>query len=160
MSIVDYAKSELDLIGMTEDGDEYNTMGRQAILEIVEKFADQGHSGFSASYCVNALSKILRWEPLSPLTGEDSEWTQLNDYSDDVVYQNKRCSRIFKGSDGRAYDIEGKVFWEWYERELYPDEEGYPGTIKDTRSFTSCDSRVYVEFPYTPNTVYEERTQQ
>jgi len=76
------------------------------------------------------------------------------------VYQNKRCSRIFKGSDGRAYDIEGKVFWEWYERELYPDEEGYPGTIKDTRSFTSCDSRVYVEFPYTPNTVYEERTQQ
>lgn len=159
MSFVDYAKRELDLIGMTEDGDEYNAMGRQAILEIVEKFADQGHSGFSASYCISALEKLLRWEPLSPLTGEDSEWTEL-DYDGDTKYQNNRCGRVFKDADGRAYDIDGKVFWEWYDRELLPDEEGYPGTVRTKSHFTSKDSRVYIEFPYVPTTVYEERTEQ
>lgn len=146
-NILEYAKSELDAIGMTADGDEYNVMGREAILEIVEKFSEQGHSGFSASYCINALNKLLRWEPLSPLTGEDSEWVKL-DYGDGVKYQNNRCSRVFKDEDGRAYDIEGKVFWEWYTNE---DGEKYKS------HFTSRDSKVYIEFPYVPTTVYEER---
>lgn len=148
MSILDYAKSELDLIGMTEDGDEYNTLARQAVLEIVEKFADQGHSGFSASYVISCLEKLLRWEPLSPLTGEDSEWVKL-EYDDDIMYQNNRCSRVFKDNEGNAYDIEGKVFWEWF-----TDEE----TGEKYKSHFTCrESRTPVTFPYTPTTVYEER---
>jgi len=146
-NIIEYAKSELDRIGMTEDGDEYNAMGRNAILELVEKFAEQGHSGFSASYVTNCLEKLLRWEPLSPLTGEDSEWTLL-EYDDETRYQNKRCSRVFKDSDGRAYDIEGKVFWDWYTNEDGEKSKSY---------FTCKEGRVYIDFPYVPTTVYEER---
>lgn len=157
MSILEYAKSELDRIGMTEDGDEYNVAGREAILELVEKFSEQGHSGFSAGYVVNCLNKLLRWEPLAPLTGDDDEWTEL-DYDDNIRYQNNRCSRVFKDADGRAYDIDGKVFWEWYERDLEPDEEGYPGKEKYKSYFTCRESRVYVTFPYTPTTEYVERT--
>jgi len=146
-NMLEYAKSELDRIGMTEDGDEYNAMGRNAILELVEKFAEQGHSGFSASYVTNCLEKLLRWEPLSPLTGEDSEWTLL-EYDDETRYQNKRCSRVFKDFDGRAYDIEGKVFWDWY-----TNEDG-----EKSKSYFACkESRVYIDFPYVPTTVYEER---
>ena len=157
MSLLEYAKSELDRIGMTEDGDEYNAMGREAILELVEKFSEQGHSGFSAGYVINSLEKLLRWEPLSPLTGEEDEWTKLDYGDDNIHYQNKRCSRIFKDSDGRAYDIDGKVFWEWYERDLEPGEEGYPGKEKYKSHFTSRDSRVYITFPYVPTTEYVER---
>ena len=148
-NFLDHAKTELDIIGMTEDSpDEINREMRKCILEIIEKFADQGHSGFSASYAVSILEKLLRFDPISPITGEDSEWTKL-DYDDQVRYQNKRCSRVFKDADGSAYDIEGKVFWEWY-----TDEE----TGEKYKShFTNRDSRVYVEFPYTPTTVYEER---
>jgi len=146
-NMLQYAKSELDRIGMTEDGYEYNAMGRNAILELVEKFAEQGHSGFSASYVTNCLEKLLRWEPLSPLTGEDSEWTLL-EYDDETRYQNKRCSRVFKDFDGRAYDIEGKVFWDWYTNEDGEKSKSY---------FTCKESRVYIDFPYVPTTVYEER---
>lgn len=145
MSIVDYAKRELDFIGMTEDSkDEMNQMMRKHILHMVEEFAAEGHSGFSASYAINCLNKILRYEPLSPLTGDDSEWTDVAEQSGRTLWQNKRCSRVFKDEDG-AYDIDGKVFVE-----TRFDENGEPYKT----SFTSKESRVPVTFPYTPTTEY------
>ena len=154
---LNHAKRELDLIGMTENSDdEINQDMRKCILDIIQLFANQGHSGFSAGYAVGILEKLLRYEPLAPLTGEDSEWNKL-DYDEETRYQNNRCSRVFKDADGRAYDIEGKVFWEWFERDLEEDEPGYPDTVKFKSHFTSKDSRVYITFPYTPQTVFEER---
>lgn len=145
--LVDYAKQELDAIGMTSDGDQYNAALREDILRLVEVFAEQGHSGSSAAYAIGCLEKILRFEPLGPLTGDDSEWVKL-EYTDDTYYQNLRCSHVFKNVDGKAYDIDGKIFWEWY-----TDEDG----VKRKSYYTSGDSRVYIEFPYTPKSEYVYR---
>jgi len=162
MSFLNYAKSELDLIGMTEtSNDEMNLAMRKHILHMIEEFADEGHSGFSASYAINILSKLLAFKPLTPLTGEDNEWTNVSDRgTGDVMYQNKRLSSVFKdGKDGEAYTIDGKVFWEWYEMPLEPDEEGYPGTRKFKSYYTSRDSRMPVTFPYVvpSEPIYEYR---
>lgn len=140
--LLQHAKKELDIIGMTENGDEYNTMMRNAILEIVEIFSKQEHSGFSANYAINLIEKLLRYEPLSPLTGEDSEWNEVRDN----LLQNNRLSSVFKKIDtGYVYDIDGKVFIEHYR-----DAEGNESRC----SYTSLDSRVAVEFPYTKKTEY------
>jgi hypothetical protein len=129
-----YAIDELTRIGMYGSGDEMNEIMSEHILKMIDVFDEEGHSGFSAEYAISALQKLLRWEPLSPLTGEDDEWSECGD----GIYQNKRLSRVFKdGKDGRAYDIRGKVFVE-------PDGVCY----------TSRDSRVYIEFPYVPKTEY------
>jgi hypothetical protein len=81
------------------------------------------------------------------LTGEDWEWSDVRHNSDGSIhYQNKRCSHVFKDETG-AYDINGKVFYEWY-----TDENGE----KFKSHYTSRDSRVPVTFPYIPTTVYEE----
>jgi len=147
-NLLTHARNELDLIGMTADSpDEMNRMMREHILTMMEVFANEGHSGFSASYAANALSKLMKFEPLSPLTGADDEWVEL-DYHDDMKFQNKRLSRVFKGADGRAYDIEGRVFWSWM-----TDSNGE----KFKSHYTSRDSRVYIEFPYVPTTEYVER---
>ena len=53
MGLVEYAKSELERIGKDEDGMQ-EVMNRD-ILEIVEKFSEQGHSGF---ICVGALTSF------------------------------------------------------------------------------------------------------
>lgn len=106
------------------------------IVGMVQLFDDEGHSGFSASYAVGILEKILRFEPVTPLTGEDDEWTAL-DYEDDMVAQNKRCSHVFKRSDGTAYDIEAVIFED-----------------KDGSRFTSKDSRRDITFPYRPTREY------
>lgn len=151
MATLDFTKRELDLLGMTEDSDEMNKMMRGNILQVVEMFAEQGHSGSSASYAIGILEKVLRYEPVTPLTGEDSEWMEISE----GLYQNNRCPRVFK-ENGEAYDIDGKVFWEWYTYDLEEGEEGYPGTRTFKSHFTNKDSRVPVTFPYTPTTEYVE----
>jgi hypothetical protein len=139
MSLLSYAEDELNRIGMMDDGD-MNGMMRKHILHMVKEFADEGHSGFSGSYALQCLEKLLRFKPLSPLTGEDDEWTEVTRMSGYPHYQNKRCSSVFKdGKDGEAYDIDGKVFWEWAK-----DENGEPYKSY----YTGRESRVPVTFPY------------
>ncbi len=149
MGLYDHAERELDLIGMHDGGDmKWHGMMRKHILHMIEEFSKEGHSGFSASYAIQCLEKLLRYEPLSPLTGEDWEWFDVAEQNGSTLWQNARCSHVFKDENG-AYDINGKVFWEWYTD---------PETGEKHKShFTSADSRVPVTFPYTPNTVYEER---
>lgn len=146
MSILNHAVRELDLMGMKDDGDMNGAM-RKHILHMVQEFANEGHSGFSASYAIQVLEKLLKFEPITPLTGEDWEWSDVSEISGDTLYQNVRCGRVFKDKDG-AYDIDGKVFWSWM-----TDENGE----KFKSYYTSRDSRVPVAFPYVPTTVYEER---
>ena len=140
MSLVSYAEQELDRIGMTDDGD-MNGMMRKHLLHMVKEFADEGHSGFSANYALQCLGRLLKFKPLSPLTGEDDEWSEVTQMSGYSHFQNKRCSSVFKdGKDGDAYDIDGIVFWEWY-----TDKE----TGEQYKSYYTCrESRVPVEFPY------------
>jgi hypothetical protein len=131
MSLVNHAEEELKYIR----GDEYNDMVADAVLEIIRVFADQGHSGFSASITTNIVEKLMRFEPLTPLTGEDNEWNQIKDN----LYQNRRSPRVFK-EDGQAYDIDGIVF---------RDPDGC--------YITNKDSRVNITFPYTPVTEIRDR---
>lgn len=137
-NLVLHAENELNILlnkCKDEEGKEIQKVMNNNILEIVEAFSNQGHSGFSASYAIGLIKRLLNFEPITPLTGNDEEWNELN-YDNSTKYQNKRCSRIFKDADGQAYDIEGKIFSEdggksWYQ---------------------SKDSKVNITFPYIPNT--------
>ena len=129
MSIVEYAKRELAMIEHDEDG--MQDMMDNNIIEILERFEEQGHSGFSAGYLIACLERLIRFLPLTPLTGEEDEWNEIGEGE----YQNKRCSSVFK-DNGKAYDIKGKIF---------SDNGG--------RTWYTCrKSRVDVTFPYTPPT--------
>lgn len=159
MSLVSHAKAELKSIGMLGSEDEMNTMMSDNIIQLLEVFAEQGHTGFSAPYCIDLFTKLANFKPLGPLTGADDEWAEVTRYNDEVpLYQNKRCSHVFKDADG-AYDINGKVFWEWARRPLDEDEPGYPGIHTYKWSYTCRDSRVPVTFPYTipDEPIYEYR---
>jgi hypothetical protein len=149
-----HAKDELNRIGMTEDSpDEMNVAMRKHILHMMNEFAEEGHSGFSASYAISILTKLMDFKPLSPLTGEDDEWNNLvENYEPVPHWQNKRNSSVFKNADGTCYDIDGKVFWEWA---MPYEEDGKPYKSY----YTNRDSRVPVTFPYTvpDKPIYEYR---
>ena len=152
--MLDFAKSELDRIGMTSEdrtGDDINFCMRDHILRMVEEFSAEGHSGYSASYALGVLKKLLAFEPLTPLTGEDSEWTDVTAESGgNVMYQNKRLSSVFKDNNS-AWDIDGKLFWEWHTDE----ESGKKSKIH----FSGSGCATPVEFPYTKpdEPIYEYR---
>lgn len=150
MSLFEHAKNELKSIGMLDSDDEMNTMMAQNVLELITVFAEQGHSGFSAPYCINMFTKLANFHPLSPLTGADDEWSDVTSYNDGTtLYQNKRNGSVFRDASG-AYNIDGKVFWDWCR-----GEDGEP--FKSY--YTSKDSRVPVTFPYTvpDKPIYEYR---
>jgi len=41
------------------------------VLELLEVFGEQGHSGFSAPICISMFRQLAMFEPLGPLTGAD-----------------------------------------------------------------------------------------
>jgi len=136
-NLIDHAERELAAIGLDDpENDCYNGLTRNAVLEIIRVFADQGHSGMSASIVTSMVEKLMRYEPLGPLTGSDDEWVQL-DYAPEIAAQNKRCGHVFKRADGTAYDNNGRVFRE-------PDGSCYTGR----------GSSVDITFPYTPTVEY------
>jgi len=131
-NLVQHAKKELELSGWYDDDAIYGDLLPESALELVRVFSNQGHSGMSASAITSIVSKLFKYELLSPLTGEDDEWYEVAD----GVSQNKRCSHVFKDETG-VYDMDGKVFVE-------------PNGV----TYTSRDSRVYITFPYTPKTEF------
>jgi len=144
-----HAFDEFRAAGFIDENGIYCDEMQQAIcenvLKLIDVFSDEGHSGFSASYAINLFAKLAKFEPIVPLTGEDFEWSEVSP----GVFQNKRCSHVFKQKDrfdGQAYDINAKVFWEWVRSEEF-------GAISKN-SYTSGDSFVPITFPYTPKTEY------
>lgn len=135
-NLLEYAEDELNAAGWNDPDAMYGTMIRDAVLQLVSVFAEQGHSGMSASIVIALVEKLMRYEPLGPLTGSDDEWCVL-EYSDDMYAQNKRCAHVFKRADGTAYDIDGRIFVE-----------------PDGMSYTGKNSHVDVTFPYTPTSEY------
>lgn len=149
-----YAMAEFRAAGWIDENGKYCDEMQEAIcthvLKLLEVFDDEGHSGSSAPYAIDLFSKLAKFDPVAPLTGEDWEWEHINDdrTNNVSVYQNKRCSAVFKQSDrfdGQPYYLDGKVFWNWYR-----GEDGKP--FKSY--YTGRDSMVPIEFPYTPTTEY------
>lgn len=132
-NLVLHAEKELKIAGLFDKDSDYGGMLGPAIMKMIREFSAEGHSGYSARLALQIFEKVASFEPLTPLTGADDEWNEVGE----GVFQNVRCSHVFKDADGRAYDIEGKIFRE-------------PGG----GCFTSGDSRVYVTFPYTPAREY------
>lgn len=139
-NLLSHARAEFQAAGwMDEKGtytDEMQGDICEHVLDLLRVFSDEGHSGSTAPYTVNMFKKLAMFEPLVPLTGENWEWSDVGN----GVFQNKRCSRVFKQADrfdGQPYDLDGKVFRE-------PNGSCY----------TSKDSMVPITFPYTPKTEY------
>ena len=144
-----YAKNELELAGFYDDDAFYGKgVMAEAVLKLIRILGDEGHSGASASFAISIFEKLARFEPLTPLTGEDDEWADQG-----YTFQNKRCMHVFKDSkDGQAYDIEGIVFYDLIKK------QNDNGIVETAKSYYTCfQSRVPVTFPYVPTKEYKER---
>ena len=132
MSLVEFARDELTRAGMFDKDSDYGGMLGDAVMKMVAQFAEEGHSGMSASMAIALFKRVANYEPLTALTGADDEWIEYAT----GMWQNKRCSHVFKDStNGPAYDYEGIIF---------EDSDG--------SRWTNIESRAPVTFPYTPAT--------
>lgn len=144
-NLVLHAERELAK-SLSLNADEMDRLMAEQVIELLTVFSKHGHSGWSAPYAISMFSKLAKYEPLGPLTGEDDEWQNIsygNKDTDYDTYQNTRASHVFKHvyhdktKADYAYDINGKVFRE-------------PSGC----CYTNSNSNVEVHFPYTPHTEY------
>ena len=127
MSLITHAKKEMER--MWPEPDDMQDMVKANVLELLEVFSNQGHSGSSAPYVLGLFRALAMQEPSEPLTGEDDEWMEVFPNT----YQNIRYSSVFKkGKDGQAYWLDGNIF-----------------RAQNGCTFTNECSRVKVEFPWT-----------
>ena len=120
------------------------------VLELLELFEEQGHSSSSSTATISVFETLARFIPLTPLTGQDEEWRDL----DKTTFQNKRCPHVYKQAnkfDGQAYWRNGRMFWEW-------DKSG-----KEKVFYLTAESDVPIEFPFSvpssPEYVFAPRSQ-
>lgn len=156
-----FAKQELDILAATIP-DAIITPFSKEILSLCEAFGRSGQSGgsapFTATVISKAIKKLLLFEPICPITGVDEEWINVRDISneDEMMYQNKRCSALFKSKSGKCWYVDAIVkkvvqtgqcfsgaFWLSREDYLAGDKTKKIGCAHYVKSF-----------PFTPKTFY------
>lgn len=149
-----FAKQELDILAKTVP-DAIVTPFAKEILALCEAFGKSGQSGGSAPMTANAISQAVKhlmlFEPICPVTGIDEEWANVREVSDEdeMMYQNIRCSALFKSKSGKCWYIDAIV---WKGVEAYDTFTGY--MYVDDKDFELIGSSQYVRFPFKPKTFY------
>lgn len=149
-NLKDFAEKELDLLIKSVENKGDTPLIKEfvpEILSLVDKFGNSGQSGGSAPYTagsiISALKKLLLFQPISPVTGEDHEWD--NSISEET-WQNKRCYGVFKkGSKGDPYYLDA-IIWKT------PSGATWSGSAKDQDGNTVSSRQFIKEFPFTPKT--------
>jgi len=144
----DRIKKELELAGLLDSDSDYNGMIGESVLELIEVFSNQGHSGMSAPYVADIFTKLAKGDILSPLTGKNDEWIDVSEKNGLPMFQNKRCSSVFKNGNGNAYYLDGIVF---------TGQNGCSSTKGGVKlkNGKKIGSRQYIKsFPFTPKIFY------
>lgn len=138
-----HAREEFRAAGWMDENGKFNDDMQELVcaqvLDLLNMFAKHGHSGSSAPYALTMFTKLANFKPIAPITGEDWEWSDVS-HDGEKRYQNKRCGSVFKDNDG-AYDIDGKVFWEWNVGESGKPYKSY---------YTNGGCHTPITFPYIP----------
>ena len=156
-----YAQRELEMVVKSSTDPENRPLIEPFIPEILalcDKFGHNGDSGGSAPYVAVALSQAIKklclQTPICPITGIDDEWIDVAETygssgGKEIVYQNNRCSGLFKNSEGRCWYLDA-IIVKTQNDQTYATNCG--AICKDG---SKIYSRNYIKsFPFTPKTFY------
>lgn len=103
-NLVEHAEREMRRAGLFDKDSDYDGMLGPAVLKMVEAFAGEGHSGYSASRALAIFNEVARFRTLTPLTSDPEEWFhhdhQVAGYD---CWQNVRDSAAFSRDGGKTW---------------------------------------------------------
>lgn len=149
-----FAKQELDILAATVP-DAIVTPFAKEILALCEAFGNSGQSGGSAPYTASAISqavkKLLLQEPLCDVTGHENEWSDVSEMGNgSILYQNSRCSALFKDGINTKPHYLDAIVWKGVE-----DWDTFTGRVYiDDKDFELIGSSQFVKLPFKPKTFY------
>jgi len=95
-NLVNHARRELEIIG--EDPETI-----EGYLNVIQAFADMGHSGGSSSIAIPTIERLLQFRNLSALTDDPADWLNQKEYTGEDFWQNIRNSEAFSTDGGKTY---------------------------------------------------------
>lgn len=118
-NLTDFARNELQIAGLFDEDSDYDGMLGEAVIELINTFAKQGHSGFSASLVRELFSKLSNYKPLTEITNDPDQWNDIADsQSGKLGWQSRRSPSCFSEDAGKTYwDIDEDYFF-------HTDEDG------------------------------------
>ncbi len=138
-NLTKHAKRELEIAGLFDKDSDNDGMLGKAVMELMEVFSKQGHSGFSASIVSSLFLKVADYKPLTPLKGTANEWgTEAGDR------QNNRCSAVFNNGDGTFNYLNGLSF------KTQTGSSWQGSAIDKNKKVVRSSQPVY--FPFVPKT--------
>lgn len=152
-NIQNFAKRELDILAATEP-DAIVIPFAKEILALCEAFENSEQSGGTAPYTASVIAqtvkKLMLQEPICDITGHENEWVDVSEMGNGSMYQNSRCSALFKdGIEGKAYYLDA-IVWKGVE-----DYDTFTGRVYiDDKDFELIGSDQFVKFPFKPKTFY------
>jgi hypothetical protein len=126
-NLVEHAKRELQEAGLFDKSDDglYGGMIAEDVMELIEKFSEQGHSGGSAQIVSDLFNRLSRFGILNPMKNpmETGEYIDHSEISSGPMFQSTRKSTVFSADGGKTwYDLDKRAPW-W--KRLFGVRRGY-----------------------------------
>lgn len=142
-NLIEHAKREFKRSGYTpldeEQEDGPNKWMQENVLELIEVFSKQGHSGMSASFAIDAFKKLANYKLLTSV--KSAEEFDFVETSMGGSLQSRVISSVFQ-EEGGEYDIDAIVF---------KNQKGHCFTT----SLTCIGYKhAYIKYPFVPKTFY------
>lgn len=99
--LVEHARRELARIGEDQDVTD-------GIVNVIAAFAEVADSGGSTPFVIARVEKLMRFEPLSPLTDDPAEWQDQSAASGCPLWQFVRNPMAFSTDSGKTYTLLGE----------------------------------------------------
>lgn len=102
-AFTDRARAELQRAGaFTEEDDFYGGMTGESVMQLVDVFSKQGHSGMSASLVSFLFKELVDGKPLSPLTNDPADWMDEH-LLGPGQFQSRRAGSCFSDDGLKTY---------------------------------------------------------
>lgn len=121
---------------------------KEEILVLFKAFGKLETDDFDATQLISDTIKLLlRFQPLTPLTGEEDEWRLLSS-SNEKLWQNKRDPGVFKNEEGECHYSYAIMF------EDRTTGFVFTSTRLETDLGTLSSLREIKSFPFVPKPFY------
>ena len=143
MSLIEHARFELNYAGLFDNDSDYNGEIARSVIELIDVFSKQGHSGASANIVRTVFNELAQFKPLGGITGIPEEWTDVGNN----IFQNKRLGSVFKQGDihnGRPYYLDA-ISWKNVE-----NGSSWSGTAMTTDGRDISSRQLIKGFPFFP----------
>ena len=115
-NLMRHARRELQEAGWFSLDSDYGGLIGEAVMQMMEQFSSEGHSGCSADICLGLFQRLARYKLLVPINNpmESGEYMDHSDKSGYTCYQSTRLSSLFSNDGGKNWhDIDGPTFPRW-----------------------------------------------